>query len=86
MCSWQPRYGISRELYEALFALEQGLLSKSTRTIPFLAVGIIFIMSKRFQEFVLSLVEDHRNRDSNSKILTMDPNADHVLVHSSNKV
>lgn len=86
MCSWQPRFGFSRELHEALFALEQGLLSKSTRTIPFLAVGIIFIMSNKFQEFVLSFAKDHRNRDSNCKVITVDSNADHVLVHLSNEV
>lgn len=86
MCSWRPRSGFSRELHEGLFALEQCLLSKSTRTVPFLAVGIVFITSKRFQKFVLFLAKDHRNCDSNCKVLSVDPNADHVLVHSNNEV
>lgn len=86
ICSWRPRSGFSRELHEALFALEQRLLSKSARTIPFLAVGIVFITSKRFRKFILFLAKDHRNRDSNCKVLSVDPNADHVLVHSNNEV
>lgn len=86
MCSWRLRSDFSRELHEALFAFEQGLLSKFARIIPFLAVGVIFIASKRFQKFVLSLAKHDRNRDLNCKVLTVDSNANHVLVHLSKEV
>ena len=86
MCTWKVTSGFSRGLHEALFALEQALLNKSSRTIHSLAVGIVFITSEMFRKFVLSLVEEKSSNNSNCKVLIVDVISGHVLVNASSNL
>ena len=59
----------SRTRHEALYNLEQALNRNYTLGLPSMAVGVMFITSKTFRDFVLTSV---REAGSNDNILTLD--------------
>jgi len=58
-------------------------LSKhSNKRIPFSAIGVIFITSSSSRDIVLARVLEEKGDDKCSKILTVDPEANHLVVAS----
>ncbi len=72
MCSSRITAIFSRALHEALYDFEQALTSDDTPGLHSMAIGVIFITSETFRNFVLGTVME---QDSHANILTLDPNS-----------
>ena len=72
MCSWSTEAVFSRALHEALYDFEQILNRDYTPDLHSMAIGVMFIISKTFREFVHSTVIEE---GSHGNILTLDPNS-----------
>ena len=72
MRPWRIISAFSRGLHGALYDFEQVLNRDYAPDLNSTAIGIIFITSKTFRDFVL---ETAMEQDSHGNILTLDPNS-----------
>ena len=72
MCASRITAIFSRALHKALYDFEQALNSDDTPGLHSMAIGVIFITSETFRNFVLGPVME---QDSHANILTLDPDS-----------
>lgn len=72
------RSTFSRARHEALYDFEQVLDRAYTPGIDSMAIGVIFITSHTFRNFVLDILKEEP--DTNSNILTVDPSFRYLMI------
>ena len=70
----------SRALHRALYEVEQALNGDHILGLDSMAIGVIFMTSRIFRNFVLKTLEDE---DSHGDILILDPNSNSLTIIAS---